>query len=205
MSRQSIPRPSTEANSTDEQSTDQSLTRTEIFDMLSNRRRRYILHYLKQREESGPASLRDVVDQVAAWESDTTVEQLDSAERKRVYTALRQSHLPKLHDTGVVEYDNKRGDVELTDDAREVEVYLEYVPENDISWSQYYLALSGISSGIIFATVFEISMFADIPALPLTALIISLFFISSAVHAYHSWQTRLGAGTLPSDYISNDR
>ena len=42
---------------------------------------------------------------VAAWENDTTVERIGSTERKRVYTALRQSHLDRMADAGIIEYD----------------------------------------------------------------------------------------------------
>lgn len=199
MSGQTVP-PTSSGEINDDVSTDnQSLSRTEIFDVLSNQRRRYILHYLKQREKADFVDLRDIVDQVAAWECETTVDQLDSAERKRVYTAIRQSHLPKLHDVGVVEYNNKRGTVELTDTAREVEVYLEYVPEHDISWSQYYLGLSGISSLIIGAMALEIWLFGNIPPLGLATLIVGLFVLSSGVHVYYTRQSRLGADGPPED------
>ena len=78
------------------------LPRDEIFDVLSNERRQCILHYLKK-QYGRRVDLRELVNHVAAWENDIKLEQLDSAERKRVYTALRQSHLPKLEDSGLIE------------------------------------------------------------------------------------------------------
>jgi hypothetical protein len=56
--------------------------------------------------------MRDVAEQVAAWENDTTVAALRSDERQRVYVALYQSHLDTLADAGVIEYDKSRGVLE---------------------------------------------------------------------------------------------
>lgn len=79
-----------------------------VFHLLQNSRRRAVLRYLIERDED-VLSMREVSEQVAAWEDDTTVARLSSDARQRVYIALYQSHLPKLHDSGVIEYDRDRG------------------------------------------------------------------------------------------------
>ena len=168
------------------------LPRDEIFDVLSNERRQCILHYLKK-QGGRRVDLRELVNHVAAWENDITLEQLDSAERKRVYTALRQSHLPKLEDSGLIEYDHMRGEIELKDQAREVQMYLEYVPANDIPWSQYYLGLSAVSAALVTVTWAGIYPFGGIPALGLATIIVALFFFSAGVHAYQSSKNRIGS------------
>ena len=168
------------------------LPRDEIFDVLSNERRQCILHYLKK-QGGRRVDLRELVNHVAAWENDITLEQLDSAERKRVYTALRQSHLPKLEDSGLIEYDHMRGEIELKDQAREVQMYLEYVPANDIPWSQYYLGLSAVSAALVTVTWAGIYPFSGIPALGLATIIVALFFFSAGVHAYQSSKNRIGS------------
>ena len=174
------------------ESTGQGLSRDTIFEVLSNERRRLVLHYLKQRDER--VDLRELVDHVAAWEYDTEVGTLDSSRRKRVYTALRQSHLPKLDDAGVVSYDNRRGAVELTEDAREVQVYLEYVPEDDIPWSTYYLGLSTIMGIVVTATWLEIFPFAVATGIGLAAFTVAAFAASAAVHTRYTLQNELGRG-----------
>ena len=168
------------------------IPRKEIFDVLSNDRRQYLLHYLKQKNGDG-VELRELVDQVAAWENDIAPHEIGSAERKRVYTALRQSHLPKLDDAGIVEYDNRRGTVELTEQAREVQLYLEYVPENDIPWSEFYLGLSGVALALVAVTWIGVYPFDGLSGLVLATVLTVIFGVSAVVHTYRSRQNRLGS------------
>jgi hypothetical protein len=171
---------------------DQPLSRTDVFEVLSNERRRCVLHYLKQKDDRR-VELRELVDHVAAWETDTSLENLDSEARKRVYTALRQNHLPKLDDADIIDYEHMRGEVELTDHAREVELYLEYVPGNDIPWSEYYLGLSAVSAALIIVTWLGVYPFTGLSGLGLAALLVTLYTISAVVHTYEASQNRIGA------------
>jgi len=166
--------------------------RDDVFDVLSNARRRCALHYMKQNEDRR-VELRELVDHVAAWENDTSVENLESSDRKCVYTALRQSHLPRMEKAGIVEYDNMRGDVKLTSDARQVEIYLERVPRNDISWSGYYLGLSAVSLALVTVTWTGIFPFSELSGLGLSALLACVFVASAAVHTYQSRKNRIGS------------
>lgn len=68
--------------------------------------------------------MRDVAEAIAAWEHDTTVQQLRSEERQRVYIALYRSHLPTLDDLGVIRYNQARGLVEPTGLLQVFEPYL---------------------------------------------------------------------------------
>ena len=166
--------------------------RNEIFEVLSNERRQCILHYLK-RQGDRRVELRELVDHVAAWENNTTLDELDSDERKRVYTALRQSHLPKLENAGVIEYEHMRGEVELKEEAREVQMYLEYVPANDIPWSQFYLGLSAVSAALVAVVWAGIYPFGGLSGVGIATLIVLLFLVSAGVHAYQSGKNRLGS------------
>jgi hypothetical protein len=49
------------------------------------------------------------IEQVAAWENDISVAGLSSDAYQRVYIALYQCYLPKLAETGVIEYNRDRG------------------------------------------------------------------------------------------------
>ena len=170
---------------------DGEIPRDEVFAVLSNGRRRCALHYLKQ--EDGHADLRDLTEYVAAWENDTTVADLQSNERKRVYTALRQSHLPRMDKAGIVEYHNNRGEIELTDEAQEVEYYLERVPARDIPWSEYYLGLSAVGAALVAATWFGAFPFAELSGLALSAILVGVFALSAVVHTYRSAKNRIGS------------
>lgn len=98
------------------------LPKDEMFHLLSNRRRRDALRYLA--DHDGPVDMRDLAERVAAWEQGTTVQQLSSQERQRVYIALYQTHLPKLDDHGVISYNQSRGLIERTERAEQLEPYL---------------------------------------------------------------------------------
>lgn len=99
-----------------------ALSKDDLFHVLSNRRRRDILRYLA--DHDGINDVGKLASQVAAWEKETTVQRLTSKERKPVYIALYQNHLPKLEDHGLIEYDKSRGCVSRTDQADQCNQYL---------------------------------------------------------------------------------
>lgn len=171
---------------------DDQISRDEIFEVLSNPRRRCVLHYLK-RKAGGRVGLRELVEHVAAWENDTVPSRIDSDQRKRVYTALRQSHLPRLAKAGLVEYDRDRGDITLTEEARQVELYLERVPKGDIPWSEYYLGLSAVGAALVVVTWVGVGPFAGLSGLTLSAILLVLLTLSAGVHTYEAARSRIGA------------
>ena len=173
----------------------ESLSRDLVFDVLKNRRRRHALHYLKQQD--GSVELSELAEQVAAWENDSTVEGISAAERKRVYTALYQSHLPKLDDAGIVEYNQSRGIVELSERADELDVYLELVSQNDIPWSKYYLGLALLGVAIVSAAWLRLSPFSAFPDIVWAAVIVVAFSVSAAAHTYATRKRRVGTGPTP--------
>ncbi|UPV76791.1 hypothetical protein M0R89_21615 (plasmid) [Halorussus limi] len=106
--------------------TDDELTRDDIFHLLQCRRRRLVLKYLQ--EHDTPVKMTDITEKIAAVEHDTTVAALKSQERQRVYIALYQSHLPKLDEEGIIEYQQNRGIVERTDRTDAFDRYLDGEP-----------------------------------------------------------------------------
>lgn len=109
-----------------------------VFDVLNHERRRYALASLF---EENPTTLDELAEQIAVIENDVSVGQLTDQQRKRVYTSLRQFHLPKLEDAGLVEYDPDDRDIRLTESAKTAEYYLNARPETDRSWLRTVLAL----------------------------------------------------------------
>lgn len=165
----------------------------QIYHILSNHRRRYVIHFLKGQDE--PVSLSDIAEQVAAWEQDKPISELTSDERKRVYTSLQQTHLPRLEDADVIELD--RDMIDLTEDVDELEIYLDIVPSGSIPWAVYYLGLSVVSS-ILFAGVWS-GIIPDEPIPPLVwmALVIGAFLFSAVAHVIHNRRYRLGQNDGP--------
>ncbi|MFC7202666.1 hypothetical protein ACFQJC_04010 [Haloferax namakaokahaiae] len=154
------------------------ISKDEVFDLMSNHRRRYAIHHCKQVD--GPVSLSDLAEQVAAWEKDKEISELRSAERKTVYTSLQQTHLPRLDRVGIVTYEN--GEVELTDQIERLDIYLDVVPENSIPWGVYYLGLSLLSSLVIVGLWAGVLPTEAIPTLVYPTIIIAAFAVSATYH-----------------------
>lgn len=73
-----------------------------VFEILSARRRRYVLYSLHEAPE-GVASIEDVAERVSLLERSDG----DESRFAEVRTSLCHVHLPKLEDAGFVEYDSR--------------------------------------------------------------------------------------------------
>lgn len=91
----------------------------EFFSVLSNNRRRTVLRYMDLRADEAPFELRELSEVVAAQENDKEVEELTSDERKRVYVALYQGHLPDIDELGLIEFDSDRGLIDFPEEGDE--------------------------------------------------------------------------------------
>ncbi|WP_436925466.1 DUF7344 domain-containing protein [Halosimplex amylolyticum] len=140
------------------------LGKNELFHLLQNERRRAVIRYLEGTDQT--VKMRDVAEQVAAWEHDTTVRALTSDERQRVYIALYQSHLDTLDEAGVIDYNKSRGLVDPQPALDEVASYIEDQPGTDEAeddsvdvWDQGYLSLSLLGSLLLVGTVLNVTPF----------------------------------------------
>src|SRR6056297_3104084 len=108
-----------------------------VFEVLKNERRRRVLAYLRENDDT--VSLSDVAEHIAAVENEKPETALSSQERKRVYVGLYQCHLPKMDDTDVIDFDGNRGTVELGDNAEQLYPFLEAEADQRRPWPSYYL------------------------------------------------------------------
>jgi hypothetical protein len=160
------------------------------YDILSYKRRRYAVHYLKQVDK--PVEVNELAEQVAAWENSKTRQELTSQERKRVYVSLHQAHLSTLDDEGIINHDSDRGVVELTDATRETDVYLEVVSDEDIPWSYFYLGLS-LAAGVFLGLIwYDISIFSDVSIILSSMVIVVAFGIASIIQTIRQGRAKLG-------------
>jgi hypothetical protein len=166
------------------------LSTEDVYEVLSNRRRRYAIHHLKQTD--GPVDVSTLAEQVAAWENGKPVAELDSQERKRVYISLYQSHLPTLEKRGLVAYDDDRGIVELTDSIANAEVYLEVVAGENVPWSYFYLGLSLVSGLLIALTYLEVGILESVPQIAIAGVITLLFAVSAVFQTVQTGRMQLG-------------
>lgn len=174
-----------------------ALSREDVFETLSNRRRRYTLHCLKQNGEA--TSLGEVSEQVAAWETDQSVPELSANERKRVYTSLQQFHLPKMHEKNIVNFDDRGGVVELGEGAQDVDIYMEVTDKYDVPWSYYYLGLTGIGTVLFSMSWLGFPPFASLPDAGWVAFLLTALALSAIAHTILTRRMRVGNEGKPPD------
>lgn len=118
------------------------LSQDEAYDLLSNARRRFVISYL--RSQDGPVALNELSRRLAAQENDTPVDELTDQQIKRIYVSLYQTHLPKLEEAELIEYDRDRSVLELREAADRLDEYLPTEESEDRSWQLVYGVLAGI-------------------------------------------------------------
>lgn len=133
-----------------------------IFDILSSRRRRHVLRYLKQC--GGTTTMRDLSEQITAWETEKDRAAILPVERKRVYTTLHQNHLPRMDRAGVVEYDRDRGTIVLTEEIAAYDVYLDATSRENPTWALFYAGLGAVLGGAVVASALGLFWFSTVPA-----------------------------------------
>ncbi len=172
-------------------------SRETTLEVLSNRRRRFTIHYLKQQPDNR-ATISDLAERVASWENGKSLTELTHKERKRVRNALQQFHVQKLVEVGFVTYDREHGIVELTEAASDANFYVESLTGTDIPWSVYYLALSALSTVCLLGLWFEVPLFTAVSPVLYGVYFVTTLTVSSLGHFYDNYyRMRLGARDEP--------
>ncbi|WP_255169474.1 DUF7344 domain-containing protein [Natrononativus amylolyticus] len=170
-------------DSTDEEPTE--LSRDDVFHILQTQRRRDAIAYLLSID--GAVEMRDIAEYVAAKENDTTIDDLTSSQRQRVYIALYQSHLPKLDKEGIIDYNKSRGIVWPTDQLSLFAPYLETETEPEPAdadrgeYNVYYAAVTALSAVLLSASA--IGALA-ISGVALGTIITALFLLVTILSQY---------------------
>ncbi|KDE58861.1 hypothetical protein EL22_01715 [Halostagnicola sp. A56] len=168
------------------------ISKDDAFHLLQTSRRRDVVRYMARAD--GRVELRDLAEQVAAWEEETTVESLSSSDRQRVYISLYQTHLPKLDEHGIVDYDKDRGIVERRRRARQLESYLAVDPVDTAPdpWPRRY----GVA--VLLCVVFTGASIHEFGVGPSTGLALLVLATVGAVAVGHWWSKRDGSEPIPS-------
>jgi hypothetical protein len=174
-------------------------SREEVFHAVKNLRRRYVLYYLQR--YGGPVELGELANQVAAWENDTTVPEVSARQRKSVYSALHQTHLPKLESAGVLRYDSDRSVVEPTERAARLDLKLARDPQTSVPWHQLYLSLGAVSLLVLTSVWAGLYPFTLLSGLQYTLLVIGVFGVTALAHTYDLRQWRQRADNAAPDFI----
>lgn len=160
----------------------------EVYNALKNLRRRYALYYLKQCEASVP--LGQLAEQIAAWENNTTVENVTAEQRKSVYSALHQTHIPKLVDAGVISYDRNNGCIEFSTWGKQLDLYLGNDLQTSIRWNRFYLGVSLVGTVGLLLSSWGAPLFAAVPELGWATTLFLVFTVAALVHTYDLQQWR---------------
>ncbi|WP_227376310.1 DUF7344 domain-containing protein [Haladaptatus halobius] len=108
---------------------DSRLTPTEIFDLLRDDRRRYILHTLTKRTDA--VDLNALATAIVQWEQKMDIRMDNHYER--VVTDLAHHHLPRLLDAEILVYQHEQETVTLCDTAISLTPYLELAANADFN------------------------------------------------------------------------
>ena len=160
---------------------DQKLAPTEIHEILSNERRRMVLSILRE-ADGGTTTARDLSERIA--EAETGQSPPPRNIRQSAYVSLHQTHLPKLDELGIIDYDESAKEVSLTDKAREVSVYMETVPRYGISWSEYYVAVAIIGLLLVLAARSGVPVLSALDGSTWAILVFLVLGVSAAYQTY---------------------
>ena len=152
----------------------------ELFELLANRRRRYLIELLAG--GTGRSDIGTMATRIAARENGVDVAAVTNEERKRVYTALQQSHLPKMDAAGIIEFDKQRGEITPQSGLDDTDSYLREMRRNETPWQRYYLGLTVVSLPIILAVWSGLWPFNLLSPLAWSVAIVAGFGCVSLLH-----------------------
>jgi len=152
------------------------LSPVEIHDVLSNERRKMVIDLLC--EERTEISARHLSEYIA--ERETGESPPPRNKRQSAYVSLHQTHLPKLDELGIIEYDQSDKTVTLDDEARQqVSVYMETVPKYGLSWSEYYAGVSVFGLLLVSANAVGVPVIAGVDGVVWATAVLALVAASA--------------------------
>lgn len=161
------------------------LSQDEAYELLSSARRRFVISYLRSQDE--PVVLNQLSQRLAAWENDVPVEELSDQQIKRIYVSLYQTHLPKLEEVGLIDYDRERSTLELRDEAERLD---EYLPEEDGDseerrWQLVYASLAAV--GLVVGLFLTVTPSPPVSMGQFGGLIIVAFGLVTVLQQISTW------------------
>lgn len=180
---------SVEAGSATKQESTETLPLDQVFGILKNQRRRYVLEYLNEADEE--VTLSEIAEQISAWENDKDISQISSKERKRVYVGLYQCHLPKMDAMGIISFNKPRGVIELGEDTDTVYKYLDRSEEPDRPPWHLYSVLLSVSGAVVLGGGLLLRPLTTVPVVDIAVLLLISAFLVYAL-ANLVWVRRNG-------------
>lgn len=128
---------SNELDQTSKLTDNTQLSKSDIFEILHNNRRRYTLEIL---HTEGKQSISSLSEKIAFLEAESN--ESKTGGRKNVYDSLLNNHIPKMENLHIISYNREQGAVELLPASKYFNTYIETVKKDNISWSQFFFGLS---------------------------------------------------------------
>lgn len=151
------------------------LSEYEIHDVLRNERRTRLLERLQEAHDT--VTLRELSEHIAALETGETPP--PRRVRESVYNSCHQSHLPKLHRMGIVEYEPNRKLVRLGETWLQVSPYMNPSTESAIVWPVYSLLVGSVGMVVIALSSLGVAFFDAVPILGWVGLILAVSIASA--------------------------
>ena len=173
---------------------DDELSEEDVFEVLSNRRRRFVIHALKRADD--PPDVSELSRHVTAWELDMDPEEVPYKERHNVHSTLKRTHIPKLTEKNVVTVDEN--DVVRPAPALEdLDIYVEVLRGKEIPWSLYYVGLAGVAVVLLLAVQAGVPLIGTLSPIEIGIFAATTFGISAVVHHLIGRRTMLGNTEKP--------
>ena len=152
----------------------------EIHDVLRNERRVRTLEYL--REFGGTVALRELSEEIARRETGESPPPRNI--RESVYNSLHQTHLPKLDELGVVDYDRNRKLIRLLEPAAEVDLYMEVNAPPEVTWATYYRTVGIVALVTVILADVGLGAFAAVSVSVWSLGFLGVFVVSVLYHRF---------------------
>jgi hypothetical protein len=161
-----------------------SLPENVIHDVLSNSRRKNALRELRTR--GGAVSVRELSEAIAADE--TGEHPAPRCVRESVYASLHQTHLPRLHELGVIEYDRTRKEVRACRGARDVERYMTVVAGYGFTWTELYQMLGVVTLCVVLAAQLDAPVVGAVDPLLWTSGALAAFAVVTVAQLWAAYR-----------------
>jgi DNA-binding transcriptional ArsR family regulator len=158
------------------------LPESDVYTVLSNRRRRDTLETLFRTQDE--ITVRELSEIIAAKEAGERP--APRKVRESVYVALHQTHLPTLDDHGLVDYDRDRKLVRSNRRARDVSPYLDVRTAFGVSWVGIYQWLGIIGLCVMVATVADAPIVELLPPLLVGSAFLGAFALASGIRLWRA-------------------
>jgi len=171
------------------------ISRDDLYHVLSNRRRRFVIHALKRKER--PVDISELSTYITAWETGVDPGEVDYEDQRSVYGTLKGTHLPNLEENNIISVDTEENVIRPTAKLEKIDIYVEAISSKEIPWSQYYTGLSGVAVALLFAVAVEAPILGALDPLEVGIFTVTAFGMSSVVHHIIGRRTRLGNREKP--------